>query len=1006
MNAVLPFDGFLDVLRTKGYAVGLRERFALASLLERWEGTSTGEFRDGLAALVGRSEAEVQGIRHLFDDFYKDHLEAPAPPAPPEPSPLEGGPSVQPERQTFPYRRAWIGAALAVLVIVIALMFAVRRINQPTASTQPPAPPVAGAPSAAPPPQPDPAIAAPAPPPLPEPPSIFDWRVGAGTSGVVFVVSMSVLWILKSREARRRWLRQMWSARLAALPGPHHFTLMVRDRAPGLARADVEDAATLLGRAYATEAPARELDVHRSLRLTLRHGLFPHIVFKRRRVTDAILVFQDVCQDMEVWQPKVDRFLTDVARQGVALERYYFDGDIRRITHRPHRAPVPFDVVLGRRPDAAVLIISTGTALAPVFDQADDRWLIGLRNRRRRSWLSPLIDVRLWPTELGTLPVPVWPMTRLGLAQAAKDLAGIDGAVPSSLEQRIVSEGVVTQDGIERIKRLASLVPYPTMELLDALRVRFAPDVSDAVILHLIAETGSQPAPVLRLSDKELRRCLDAVRSETPRLEAAARQAIVETLRNSEPPAGSAAHLRWQAALSLQELVLADLRGADTTRALATLQELGQGPTWEEIRRAPRLVPSTPTLAEKLNAALGSDVGASDGGMPPSRFDSAAGRAPSWPWLWPGAREVVPAALLASFVFIGVQQLHLFEQTVPHVKDAYRLTYVPAGQGAGGQLLVHLADQDNATLPQRVDLYQEDWVFRSGIDVSRGIKVPGSVQLASTETGQHYQVRVHLPRGNLALSNAVWVPSISLKTVLIDAWPWARVTVKGATEGIRDQPTPFFVALAPGSYRLHFENANLKLSMDQDITVTSSSNVFQYPMHGFDAKAAAAALFGTPPLTPPPPPTVSLPPSGGAPGAESTPTTPDKPAAPPITAEQHAMNAIERLVKNYCAALETLKADRVKEWFPLAPEADLRGQFSQYKSLKCTPTLPLKYELLVAGPAGAARVAFEMKKVIQWKRKGGVPETQETIVTINVSRKDGSSDWQIDFVRHEPKPKT
>jgi hypothetical protein len=116
--------------------------------------------------------------------------------------------------------------------------------------------------------------------------------------------------------------------------------------------------------------------------------------------------------------------------------------------------------------------------------------------------------------------------------------------------------------------------------------------------------------------------------------------------------------------------------------------------------------------------------------------------------------------------------------------------------------------------------------------------------------------------------------------------------------------------------------------------------------------------------------------------------------------------AIERLVKNYCTALETLKEDRVKEWFPLAPQAELRERFRQYKSLKCILTPPLNYELLVASAAGAARVKFEMKQVIQWRRGGGAPETHETIVTMNVSRKDWSSDWQIDFVRYEAKPKT
>ena len=149
----------------------------------------------------------------------------------------------------------------------------------------------------------------------------FDWRVYAGAFGVVFLIALSVFWILKSRDASRHQLRRLWSAQFSALPGPHHFSLTVRGRPAGIARADVEDAATSLSRAFATETPARELDVRRSLRSTLRQGLLPRLVFKQRLVSEAILVFQDVSQDMEMWRPKVERFLADVARQGVVLDR-------------------------------------------------------------------------------------------------------------------------------------------------------------------------------------------------------------------------------------------------------------------------------------------------------------------------------------------------------------------------------------------------------------------------------------------------------------------------------------------------------------------------------------------------------------------------------------------------------------------------------------------------------------------------------------------------------------
>ena len=47
-------------------------------------------------------------------------------------------------------------------------------------------------------------------------------------------------------------------------------------------------------------------------------------------------------------------------------------------------------------------------------------------------------------------------------------------APPAAVKKRIASEGLVTEDGIERMKRLASLVPYPTVELLGALALRFA----------------------------------------------------------------------------------------------------------------------------------------------------------------------------------------------------------------------------------------------------------------------------------------------------------------------------------------------------------------------------------------------------------------------------------------------------------------------------------------------------------------------------------------------------
>jgi hypothetical protein len=158
----------------------------------------------------------------------------------------------------------------------------------------------------------------------------------------------------------------------------------------------------------------------------------------------------------------------------------------------------------------------------------------------------------------------------------------------------------------------------------------------------------------------------------------------------------------------------------------------------------------------------------------------------------------------------------------------------------------------------------------------------------------------------------------------------------------------------------------------------------------------------TGPTAPQTPPGTQGPPTGTAP--EQIPTDPGgKPAPPPITPEAHAQKEIEQLVNQYCLELETLQPDRIRKIFPLADRTTLRNRFKEYKSLRCTVTPP-KFDRLDASPAGGAQVKTEMKQVIEMK-SGGAPTTQETVVTIVVSRMALRSPWLIDRVEHVAKPK-
>src|SRR5262245_59762729 len=391
MDAVLPFEGFLDVLRAKGYGVSLHEYFALANLLDHWDRTNAVEFGDALAALVGRSEEEVAGIRRLFAEIYL----RPAPAIPAETKPTPPVP-VQ--------RYLWIAAAvIAIAVIIVAGRVQIGRV--PPVPQQPPQqqtpPPQTSAvtpltPIELPPPP------APA---LPAPPRIVDRDVAIAVVATVFLMALTVCWALKTRDTTDRWMRETWAPALAALPGPFHFPLVVHGRVGRLPREDVEDAATILGRTFTPEALARQLDVRRSVRLTLRRGLMPQLVFKPRRIAETIVVFQDVCQEMQIWQPKIDAFLSDLRRQGIALERWYFVGDPRTVADRPRHAPIRFDTVVRRRPDSPLLMVSSGSGIEPVLATGDDAWLAALRDAVKRSWMTPVVDVRLWPDVFRALPL-------------------------------------------------------------------------------------------------------------------------------------------------------------------------------------------------------------------------------------------------------------------------------------------------------------------------------------------------------------------------------------------------------------------------------------------------------------------------------------------------------------------------------------------------------------------------------------------------------------------------
>jgi hypothetical protein len=421
-------------------------------------------------------------------------------------------------------------------------------------------------------------------------------------------------------------------------------------------------------------------------------------------------------------------------------------------------------------------------------------------------------------------------MSKHGLTAAARALAGQDPA--DAVRARVLAEGHVYADDVERLRRLASLVPHPSAELLEWLRQKFAPDVPDAAVAHVVQAAGATGLREVRLPKDDVLRLAAAVRAEAPALERNVRAAIAQALRDSEPLPGSAAHLRWRLALALQEANLAAAGEGDAARPRAALDELAAGPLWEEVQQAMTFVPRETAAGVR---AAGIPAGAPELGWAPR------------PRVAPGFRQMALASAAAGLVLLVVWQAGGLPVTAAaRVANAYDLQLAAPQQGDAIALELR---STQAGEPSVVDLYRDGDLARAGVSIPVGSAA--RVEIAGG-AGSTYQAQAIRPDGNVAQSNPLWVPDADRVVVLIDAQPWARVTVTGPIAArsstgagavqVSGEPTPLRVPLRPGRYRLDFENGGVTgpLRREVDVVAGNPAQRFVFTMPGFDPAAAAA----------------------------------------------------------------------------------------------------------------------------------------------------------------------
>lgn len=560
------------------------------------------------------------------------------------------------------------------------------------------------------------------PPTLPDPPyeTVRErpW-VPSAIAAVAALLALLALAASRTRAKQKDWTRRYWRHVLAHQPGPHHYEHNVLDPAPRLQRPDIDEVATILGRALETDPTDGDaLDINESLRLTLRAGLAPHLVFQPPPRTVPVLVLQDLSPHMRPWQKSVDRFLAQLIRQAVSLERWYFDGDPLLVSRTPHGHPVALESLALGRAEASLMVVSSGQGIDAEslleLDRLLQKWLF-------RTWIHPVVNPKYWRRELTSLEgVHIWPMTRAGVRAAAVEISrkGDAGVAP-----RMAAPPNVTRGDIERMKQLIALVPHPSLELAEELRRRFASDVPEDVVLFLGAE-GVFYGETLAIPPAEWKRLLDAA-SLDPAREREVRQYLLGVLRESEPPAGSAAHLRWQLDTAMHRLKLGE---AD---AMTTLHALAEGPLRDEVQAA--------VAVNDVDLRV-------DARLPETFPTPPRDRPPLWRWPHP-AHAALALLVIAAVAVVTQRAVEVGRDPIPHQRGVYSLEY----DDAQGEFFLAIR-RAALGFPKRVDVYRDGQRQLEDHDITDVLLIDAA------ERGSWFDIRARLPRGNLATSHPVWVP--------------------------------------------------------------------------------------------------------------------------------------------------------------------------------------------------------------------------------------------------------
>jgi TonB family protein len=817
MTAPLPFANLLEELRRHDVAVGVREGELFYRLLARWRGESVWQLRDAIAALLGRDASEVALIRRLFDAFAVEPRQEPLPIPPP----------------AHPVKKR----ARSLVVPILLALAGVGGAGW-WAGTSRPAQATGGQGSGARPDLPDQAPSPPPPPPartLPGrflPASFREARWICLLFAITGAGALAGLSAWRRSEARASAFRALKEDRLAAVPGPQSFQIKIPPYR-GWQADDLDDLATWLGRVVIDELPSRRLDVHHTVEATAARGL-PILRFVPRTHLHPLVLLNDVTTETALWQRKIDALIDGLESRGVRFERWYFDGDAGAICLRPHGERFPLSTLLARAGEVALLVVSTGTGILEK-DRTLAGWVRQLGQFPRRAWLHPIDDQGAWRPSLARTPLPVFPMTRAGLAGAARAL-GAD--VPETAFKRGDPARAVSARDVDELSELAALMPQGRPELIMSLRESFLPHVPEEAVLVLQQEHGAWGGGRLQWGRRERRAALAKLAASRAGREALARRRLADLLREKEPPVGSGAHLRWRLARAEQAAFLARREDVETLgKELAALYASGIVDETNDVLAILRHASGEAGGRARISRRLPSRRVASLARRQVNRANRAALRR-AWPKPRPGDffRALV-LGLLAAAVGLAVRSPSA--RTIPNVERAYQLSMAGTTARAPKEPSVRRLQVRRGPVPGGTvtgTLNQDGRAFQAELALDHEIEVPA---------GHWYQFVGQMPSDGWGLSEPLWVPRDAPLLVVhfvhresglpADPWPF-KISAAGSEEILASGKSgvPMLIdpkVLTPGAYVLLGAGDAIYLPVSEPFSIVAGEDiVLEFPV--------------------------------------------------------------------------------------------------------------------------------------------------------------------------------